>query len=218
MKNISSHFIIATMAVLIFWLLADKCKRPVKPAIPSAPAIVKEVAKVDSAVHRLADSLKRENTLLRKQAAAERAKYVEKDRQLSRAATIAQRLAKNIDSASTDEAYRSSCDSLKQVVQDNAGILEETRRSHERERDYLMQIDSNHAVINSAKDSLIAVQKKAIINITKENVAFASRINTLQKKNSKKFSFGIGIAYGVGPDGKITAVTGVTLHYQIFKF
>lgn len=217
-RKINPWFVAAMLAMVVIWLAADKCSRPTKPVIPSAPAIIKEVAKVDSAVYRLTDSLKRENAALRKQAAAERAKAMEKDKQLSHAARVAQRLASDMDSASTNEAYRSSCDSLRQLVKDNAGILDEYRRSHEREREYMDQVDSNNIAIISAKDSLISIQKKAIINITKENIAFAGRINKLQKKNSKKFSVGIGPGYGFGPNGTITPVIGITLHYQLFKF
>ena len=225
MKNfLLRPFPIIVSLILIFVVLAfmmDKCQCKKPKVVPvsvkeqeKTVALEKEFKRYKDSTDNLVSGLikSKDSALLIAQQAKKKSSYT-----LRKAGELAVRqdLAKqNFDSAQ----YIAVSDSLGDVVEQ---LQIEKKQQDE---SYSATIEYYDAIVYEMqgqileRDTLISELKKSQEIVTRENIKISDQLNKANKKNSRQWVLGPSVSFGIGPNGQLTPVVGVSLVRQLFKF
>jgi len=212
--------LLAVFVILSAWLLIDRCdgafKKPPKTYSVDTTALHQQLEAYKKEKTVTAELLKQENRA--KDSALDLARRY--GQLLSEEKRTAARLATRLDLAKRDNdtaSYINTCDSLQLVVR------------QEKDHSALMQLnyESTISILNGIvreKDTAISRQEQLIDTLRikyKESVALVVSANRdlqrAQKKNDRKYSIGPSVSYGIGPDGRLVPVIGISFQRTLIK-
>lgn len=219
--NMVSSFVVTIFILLFLWLLLDKfsCN---KPAVqPIAPVEKKKVLEDQQLGKKFRDSLMSIVEKKDRQIDSLKSQALQYKRQLSATLAKASKLASDQDIAKENKdtvGYVSASDSLGNII---AVIQEESERKDRtielQEAYYEAKITDLKTIISS-QDSTNSRLLSSFNTVSSENIRLGKDLNKYLKRDSRKFSFGVGAAYGIGANGIVQPVIGIVISRRLFNF
>lgn len=220
-KSLTATFVTLALLVLAIWLLLDKCTPTHKDVVPvsiNLKRVTDSMEKAFAEKHK-ADVASTTRLIRERDSLQIQLKNVSKA--LNQSSRTAVRLATEIELAKKEKdtsSYVSNCDSLSSEVVNQAVVIQQQEW-------YLAEVVKYNDSIIAEKDrqynylqSIHKVTLNSFDFVSEQNLLLAKKVNTLQKKDGRKYSLAISAGYGVGLIGGPQPFVGITISRPIFKF
>ena len=210
----------AILLVICIMLLADKCTQEPTPVTYGQQE------------KKIADSIDRQFRSDRKADIAELNRLQRRNdsltlllantnKALSRSSKTSVRLATELELARKHKdtvEYQSNCDSLAEEVIRQAGIIYHQEELLEETFAYQDSIVTNMQKQIDDGESAYNKLKKSFDFMSEQNKFLGMKVNSLQKKNGRKYSLAASIGVGQGLTGRPQPFVGITISRSLFKF